>query len=133
MNQLPPSWSEGAAGQLSPRQLECLALVAEGLTSKEIARRLSLSPSTVDSHISAAVRQLGCVTRAEAIRAVRNGHGTPSAPRPPRAVLPPLGGRPNDDPPALRLGRIGVIAVLSVGLSAAMIAAIVGTVTLLQQ
>ena len=44
--------------QLTPRQREVLKLVAEGLSTKEIARRLDLSVKTVDTHRSTLMRQL---------------------------------------------------------------------------
>ncbi|WNO04712.1 response regulator transcription factor [Rhodoferax mekongensis] len=44
--------------QLTPRQREVLQLVAEGLSTKEIARRLDLSVKTVDTHRSQLMRQL---------------------------------------------------------------------------
>jgi DNA-binding CsgD family transcriptional regulator len=51
---------------LTARELEVLALVAEGLKNAEIAERLFLSPKTVDHHVSAILRKLGASTRAEA-------------------------------------------------------------------
>lgn len=63
--------AEGAAGLLSSRQRQCLALVAEGRTSKEIGRALNLSPSTVDNHLRAALERLGLNSRAEAARALQ--------------------------------------------------------------
>jgi DNA-binding CsgD family transcriptional regulator len=59
------STRENPAG-LTARELEVLELVAEGLTSREIADRLVLSSRTVDHHVSAALRKLGARTRAEA-------------------------------------------------------------------
>jgi DNA-binding CsgD family transcriptional regulator len=57
---------------LTARELEVLALVAEGLRNAEIAQRLFLSGKTVDHHVSAILRKLGARTRvqasAEAIR-----------------------------------------------------------------
>jgi len=47
-----------AADPLSPRQREVLQLIAEGQSSKEIARRLDLSVKTVDTHRSQLMRQL---------------------------------------------------------------------------
>lgn len=44
--------------QLTPRQREVLQLVAEGLSTKEIARRLDLSVKTVDTHRSTLMKQL---------------------------------------------------------------------------
>jgi hypothetical protein len=40
-----------ATDRLSERQKQCLELVAAGYTSKQIARQLNLSPSTVDNHL----------------------------------------------------------------------------------
>ena len=44
--------------QLTPRQTEVLCLVAQGLSSKEIARQLDLSIKTVDSHRTGLMKQL---------------------------------------------------------------------------
>ena len=43
-----------------------LELVAEGYTTPEIARRLGISDSTVNSHVGSAKRKLGSRTRLEA-------------------------------------------------------------------
>jgi pimeloyl-ACP methyl ester carboxylesterase len=53
---------------LTPRQLEVLREVANGQTDKQIARKLSLSPRTVEMHVSRALEALQCRTRAEAVR-----------------------------------------------------------------
>ena len=51
---------------LTPRQVEVLELVAEGLTNAEIAGRLFVSPKTVDHHVSALLTKLEVATRQEA-------------------------------------------------------------------
>ncbi len=51
---------------LTPRELEVLALLAEGLRNVDIAERLSLSEKTVDHHVSAILRKLGVRTRGQA-------------------------------------------------------------------
>lgn len=53
---------------LTPRQLEILREVAMGHTDKQIARKLSLSPRTVEMHVANALLALQCRTRAEAVR-----------------------------------------------------------------
>ena len=55
-----------ADGLLSGREQEVLVLVAEGLTSAEIAMRLAVSRATVESHVRSAMRKLGASTRRQA-------------------------------------------------------------------
>ncbi len=61
-------------GRLSPRQIEVLRLITEGLTSREIASRLKLSEKTVETHRSAVAQRLGIRDVAGLVRyAVRVG------------------------------------------------------------
>jgi DNA-binding CsgD family transcriptional regulator/tetratricopeptide (TPR) repeat protein len=52
---------------LTPRELEVLMLVAEGLHNGEIAGRLFLSEKTVAHHVSAILRKLGVPNRVQAV------------------------------------------------------------------
>jgi DNA-binding NarL/FixJ family response regulator len=52
---------------LSPRELEVLALMAEGATNAEIAQRLFIAKSTVQSHVKSILRKLGVRNRTEAV------------------------------------------------------------------
>ncbi len=63
-------------GTLSSREVEVLALLADGLTDREIAAGLVISPRTVESHVSAILRKLGVRNRAEAARTYREARGT---------------------------------------------------------
>lgn len=54
---------------LTERELEVLQLVAEGLTNREIARRLFISPSTVRTHLEHVFEKLGVGSRTAAVRA----------------------------------------------------------------
>jgi DNA-binding CsgD family transcriptional regulator/tetratricopeptide (TPR) repeat protein len=54
---------------LTDRQLEVLALLAEGLTNAEIADRLVVSVRTVDHHVAAILAKLNVTSRREAARA----------------------------------------------------------------
>jgi two-component system, NarL family, nitrate/nitrite response regulator NarL len=58
--------SEGHA-LLTPRELEVLAALSEGLTNKAIARRLDISLHTVKFHVESLFRKLGARTRTEAV------------------------------------------------------------------
>ena len=60
-----PSTRENPAG-LTARELEVLALVAEGMRNAQIAERLVVSEKTVDHHVSAILRKLDVRTRGEA-------------------------------------------------------------------
>ncbi len=59
---------------LTPRELEVLGLLAEGLPNKAIARRLGISDHTVKFHVNAVLGKLGARSRTEAVvRATRLG------------------------------------------------------------
>jgi LuxR family transcriptional regulator, maltose regulon positive regulatory protein len=66
----PPTKASFAAPRdelVTPRQLEVLRLVSEGLTDGEIAARLVLSRHTVHRHLQNAYARLGCSSRAAAV------------------------------------------------------------------
>ncbi len=59
---------------LTPRELEVLRLVTEGLTNKAIAQRLAISDHTVKFHVNAILSKLGAQSRTDAVvRATRLG------------------------------------------------------------
>jgi DNA-binding NarL/FixJ family response regulator len=59
---------------LSPRETEILKLIAEGLSTKEIAAELILSVKTVDTHRANILEKLGMRNRVELTRyAIRRG------------------------------------------------------------
>jgi DNA-binding NarL/FixJ family response regulator len=62
-----------AVGLLSRRETEVLRLLGEGLSNREIAERLFISPKTVEHHVSRIYAKLDLASRAEAAAyAVRN-------------------------------------------------------------
>lgn len=52
---------------LPPRQRQVLRLMGEGMTNKQIAQRLGISPSTVKIHLARLVDELGAVNRTDAV------------------------------------------------------------------
>jgi DNA-binding CsgD family transcriptional regulator len=65
-----PSTRSHPAG-LTAREVNVLAVLAEGRSNQEIAERLFLSPRTVENHIAAILPKLGAANRAEASEAAR--------------------------------------------------------------
>ena len=53
---------------LTPRELDVLQLLAEGLANKAIARRLAISDQTVKFHVAAICGKLGAANRTDAVR-----------------------------------------------------------------
>jgi DNA-binding CsgD family transcriptional regulator len=72
---------------LTPRQVECLRLVWERRTSKEIAAELGLSKGTVDTYIFEAVGILGARNRREAAAMLFDAEGS-TTPLPRAAETP---------------------------------------------
>ena len=59
---------------LTPREIEVLELVAEGLSNKAVAARLGISDQTVKFHLTSLSGKLGAINRTDAVRrAVRRG------------------------------------------------------------
>ena len=59
---------------LTPRELEILACLGEGLSNKAVARRLGISAHTVKFHLEAVFAKLGASSRADAVaRGLRGG------------------------------------------------------------
>lgn len=71
----PPDLDDDPAVEsLTPRELEILELVAEGLSNKAVATRLGISDQTVKFHLTSISGKLGAMNRTDAVRrAVRRG------------------------------------------------------------
>jgi DNA-binding CsgD family transcriptional regulator len=70
----PPAWQT-----LRPREAEIVRHVASGLTSKEIARLLAISPLTVRKHRERARQKLGIHCLSEMVRHGRSVENAPAA------------------------------------------------------
>ena len=63
---------------LTPRELEVLRLLAEGLSNKAIAGALGVSPRTINFHLDNLYAKLGVASRTEAaVYALRQGWARP--------------------------------------------------------
>jgi DNA-binding CsgD family transcriptional regulator len=72
----PTAVSESADGDvpLTPRELEVLTLLAEGMSNKAIARRLGISVHTAKFHVGALIDKFDAVGRTDAVaQAARRG------------------------------------------------------------
>jgi two-component system, NarL family, response regulator LiaR len=59
---------------LTEREREVLALMVEGLNNTQIAGRLTVSPSTIKSHVSNVLSKLGVASRTEAVTLALRNH-----------------------------------------------------------
>ena len=144
---------EQKIARLTDRQKDCLRLVGQGFTSKEIGRLLDLSPSTVDNHITGAVQAMDAPNRGAAARALLSVETRQNLPRqsqdiaqPPefpnssaeREVesnatysgtllsLPPVGGKRNDLDGTSRSLRILQVAVVAATVAIALTIMVAG-------
>ena len=62
------------AAELTAREQEVLALLAEGLANKQIARRLGIAEKTVKAHLTSVFQSIGVTDRTQAALWARN-HG----------------------------------------------------------
>jgi DNA-binding NarL/FixJ family response regulator len=70
-------WLRLAGGHgvdLSGREWDVLELLAQGLTTKEVADRLAISPVTVRRHVSALMKKAGVDRREDVVALLRGGH-----------------------------------------------------------
>ena len=67
-------FSRPVGADLTDREAEVLALMAEGLSNPEIAERLCVSRATAKHHVSSILAKLGAATRVEAVTMAINQH-----------------------------------------------------------
>lgn len=138
---------------LTERQRQCIELVGKGLTSKQIARLLKISPSTVDNHVRAAVILLGSTSRTEAARKASQEQDVMAESAPSEAMplsvrdkpatsidglpepihfleIPPFGGNRNDKSKVQRFVYVALVALIGTMLFAALTSTIAGIVGL---
>ncbi len=64
---VPPGPSRQRAFHLSPRQIDVLRLLGDGLSNKQIGRALGISYQTVKQHIQCVLEELGAANRLQAV------------------------------------------------------------------
>ena len=91
-----PSGNGAAPSNLTPREWEVLRLLAGGMTQREIAAHLTISPKTVGTHIEHVLRKLGMHSRTQAVAFVlRQDSGNMLGDGHPESVRP-IPGAPRD-------------------------------------
>jgi len=71
---LPHASLEQATEPLTAREMDVIEMLAEGLSNKAIAHRLSISEHTVKTHVTSILAKLGVTSRTEAVsQAIRRG------------------------------------------------------------
>ena len=64
----------GGIDELTPREMDVLRLLAEGLSNRKIGERLSINERTVKYHVAAILAKLEAANRTEAVmRAIERG------------------------------------------------------------
>ena len=61
----PPPGAAAAAGELTPRQLQVAALIAEGRTNRQIAEQLGIEERSAEGHVERIRERLGVTSRSE--------------------------------------------------------------------
>lgn len=132
-------------GRLTPREKQCLRLVAVPMRTHEIAAELQLSPTTVDTYISSGFKKLGASDRNTAARLLVRHESLPEKTRyefpgvdeaPRSSVIPvasprfpfpwPSQGRPRNDLTILQLiVATAVATAILLGVATLYIAALV--------
>ena len=64
----PGSSRDRPPSELTMREIEILEMLYQGLRNAEIAKRLSISPRTVEAHVGNIISKLGAQSRTEAVR-----------------------------------------------------------------
>jgi two-component system nitrate/nitrite response regulator NarL len=62
-----PAAARALAAYLTPREIECLAMLAAGFDTTSMVRRLGVSRTTVRTHVQAVLTKLGAHSRLEAV------------------------------------------------------------------
>ncbi len=74
------SWTGHLGRGLALRELQCVLGIAQGLSSKEIARDLGVQPDSIKKRVLAATTKLGVIKRAQLVaEAMRRGLISPAA------------------------------------------------------
>ncbi|WP_240959424.1 response regulator transcription factor [Novosphingobium olei] len=127
--------------RLTARQEDCIALVAKGMSSKEIGRELGISPSTVDNHIAIAMHQFGFQNRGAVARWYREtveSQRNQVKPEPPPSAMRivgrsiPTGGIRNSLSLKERILSVAQVSILSIMATSAIITFVLGLIFVLK-